>query len=277
MIYISTAMHMEAKWFISTLKLKKVNESTRFQIFKNDNIVLVVSGVGMMASAMATTYILTKYKAKSDDLFINIGVCGSKDENVPIATTILCNKIINHDTKKCFYPDILFKHPFYEGTLESFSSVVDENLKYRIQGEFVDMEGAASYEAAALFLQPQQINIIKIVSDALKSENLTPKKVEELIKLNANTICEWVKKIYEIHDEKEELFLQKEKDCIESVREKLRLTVSMYYELIKLARHYKLRIGDIEEIIKPFLQIECKSKNEGKRHFAELKERFMEF
>lgn len=41
-------------------------------------------------SAMVVTYLFLKYKLKSTNIFINIGVCGAKDENIHIGDVFFC-------------------------------------------------------------------------------------------------------------------------------------------------------------------------------------------
>ena len=65
--------------------------------------------------------------------------------------------------------------------------------------------------------------------------------------------------------------------CIETVSNDLKLTETMRNELMNLVKHYKMRTGDIKKVLETFLEVECKSKNEGKRQFAKLKEKLMEF
>ncbi|MCY6369586.1 hypothetical protein [Clostridium ganghwense] len=277
MIYICAAMYCEVSPFISYLGLKKDNEVTSFQVFKNDETVLIISGVGSVASAIATTYMLTKYKAEPYDLFINIGICGTKKQEIEIGNTILCHKIINHDTKKKFYPDILFKHPFEEGVLETFSTIINREMYCEFEGDLVDMEGAGAYAAAAIFLPPHQINCIKIVSDFLEGDKVTSKKVSELVGDNVPLISKWMKERQKSCCQPSKIFTEEEVNFLKKISNNLRLTESMYHQLNQLSKHYKIRFGNILEVSKPFLHIQCKSKNEGKRYFAKLKEQLMEF
>ncbi|MCY6484934.1 hypothetical protein OW763_11330 [Clostridium aestuarii] len=276
MIYITTAMYCEAKPFISYLGLKKDMKSTKFQVFKNDEVVLIISGVGIVSSAVAVSHLLTKYKDEVCNLFFNIGICGVKDENIKTGSIFLCHKIICHDTKRNFYPDILFRHHFNEGVLETFSTVVNNEMKQEIEGDLVDMEGAGAYQAACMFLQPHQIHCIKIVSDLLDGENLTQSKVSEVIQGSVEDIYAWIKirkdawcPDIKVLNEEEEILLNK-------IRENFKLTTSMDYKLKRLAKQYKIRSKNLVDVMKPLCTIECKSKNEGKRYFAKLKEQFME-
>lgn len=270
------AMHCEAKPFISYLKLKKDINVTKFQIYKNDEIVLILSGTGILASTISTTYLLTQYQAQASDLFFNIGICGTKNEKIKKGTPVLCHKIIHHDTKKTFYPDILFHHPFMEGVLETFSTVVNKEMALEIEGEFVDMEGAGAYQAAAVFLPPHQIHCIKIVSDFLDNNPLTQKEVSEIIQQNVLLISTWMNERSKVLSLSSSTFTEEEEKLLDEIRKNLRLTVTMNYQLKQLAKQYKIRCGNLFDAIKPFLAIKCNSKKERKIYFADLKKRLME-
>lgn len=275
MIFISTAMYCEASPFISKLHLKKDTYNSKFQIFEKDDIKLIITGTGMISSASALTYMLTKYNASSSDIFVNIGVCGGSDKiSLPIGTVFLCNKIINNDNKKSFYPDMLFKHPFKEASLESFSHVVTE--KDNVQGDLVDMEGAGVFQAASIFLPPHQIMCIKILLDFLNTKGITKEKVSEIINPSVAVICNYINEIAKINLRQEPILSEAEEDLILKLGNNMKLTNAMGIELVKLAEAYKVRKGEIIEALNPFLNINCKSKYEGKMCFGRIKNKLME-
>jgi nucleoside phosphorylase len=270
-------MYYEAKPFISYLGLKKDTEVTKFQVFKNDDIALIITGVGMVEASIAVTYLFAKYDVKRLDLFINIGVCGTGKQDIEKESTLLCHKIINHDTKKTFYPDMLFKHPFKEGVLETFSKVVDKDMYLEIEGDIVDMEGAGAYQAASVFLSPEQIYCIKIVSDILEGGSVTPVKISEIIQAQLPKIISWMKERVEFYPKEEDALTENEMRCLAKIVENLRLTTAMRYQLKQLSKHFKIRYGTLIDVIEDFSTVEIKSKNEGKRYFAKLKDKLMEF
>ena len=76
MLYIVTALKSEAQAFVDIFKLKK-EKISNFTIFKNDNITLIVSGIGVENAYLATTTLIKSYQHNEDDIYINIGVCGA--------------------------------------------------------------------------------------------------------------------------------------------------------------------------------------------------------
>ena len=69
-----------------------------------DNIIQTISVI----MAVISTYLLGNKKINSSDFIINIGLCGTTNRNLNIGETFLCNKIIDNDSKKTYFSDILF-------------------------------------------------------------------------------------------------------------------------------------------------------------------------
>lgn len=199
MIYIVSALYIEAKFFIEKFNLKKNNSLNEFQIFENKKIKLIISGVGRVKSAIALTYLSTKFNIKENDFIFNIGFCGSLDKDKNLADIILVSKIESAYNLKKFYPDMLYKHNFYEGTLKTFDTIVenyniqikdgtsvfqnfkkdseikinnDYNVIYissqkELQNSYIDMEAYGFFEAASVFFRKDKIIVLKVVSDIL--------------------------------------------------------------------------------------------------------------
>lgn len=272
MIFICTSMYCEAQPFIHQLNLKKDSESYKFEIFKNEEITLIITGIGKVKSAVAVTYLFSKYEPVTSDLFINVGVCGTENKNIAIGTTFICNKIIDGDEKKTFYPDMLFRHLFEEASVETSSSIVN-NDNIRLEGKIVDMEASGIYQAALIFLQPHQMFFVKIVSDYLKFENLTREGISKIIDDKALIILRWINEIKLEFSFDKGLLTNKEQELIKHLVENLKLSSTMENQLKQLIKYYKLQYGDFTEILNMYINTECKSKNEGKRYFAELKQK----
>jgi len=69
---IVTALCSEAEPIIEYFRLKKNTASNKFDIFENDRIALVVSGIGKIKSAIATTILSSTYSSP-DVTFFNFG------------------------------------------------------------------------------------------------------------------------------------------------------------------------------------------------------------
>lgn len=267
-------MYWEAHPFIKRLNLKKDSSIHRFQVFKGDDVVLVITGVGKVKAAIAITFLFSKYEAKATDLLINVGICGGKEKNHRIGGIYLCNKIIDNETKMTYYPDILFKHPFEESSIETYSTVI-ETSSVQEDGSLVDMEASGIYQGASVFLQTHQICFIKIVSDFLNTEKIKEEKVIEIVETQASKIIDWMKEVSLSLPQEEGIFSKKDKKIIDNIVRNLKLSFTMEKQLEQMLAYYKLQHGDILDVISRYANVICKSKEEGKNYFAELKEKLI--
>jgi adenosylhomocysteine nucleosidase len=269
MIYISVALGIEAKPIIKYFNLKRDNSIKKLQVFKNERVTLIITGVGILKSAIALTYILSQSEIDEDDIFLNIGICGAKSEKYSIGDIVLCNKIINSELEKSYYPDMVFNHSFKEGSLESFNTPVycgDE-----VVGDLVDMEGAGLFEATTYFFQSYQLNFIKIVSDYLDRE-VEQNQVEELILKSLPQIDSWLIEREKFKVEKEIDFSLEEKYLIEELIKKARFTATMENELKNLLLYYKLQGKNINGILEKYRDVEIKDKRNSKKILEEINE-----
>lgn len=274
MIYIVCALYIEAKPLIEKYNLKKDNSYTKFQIFSNDSIKVVLSGVGKIKSAIALTYLMSNEKNDKNSYIINIGYVGTTLDNVKLGDIFIPNKIISETNKKNYYLDMLYKHNFLEGTLHTYDEILYEN---RDSVEYVDMEAYGFYEAAACFFKRDRIFILKIVSDIIL-ENKENRKILDFE--DYFSMFEIYKKIYSFLDEliflakiNENLFSKNELDFIENFEIKLKLSETMSYEFKNLIKYIKLRGIDIFKFFKKYEDIEIKNKIEGKLYFEDIKKR----
>lgn len=261
MILIQCALYSEAKPLIEKFRLSKNMKENYFEVFEGDNIKLIVSGYGKINAAASAVYFITKNNLECE-AFVNIGIAGSLKRKIREA--VLINKIEDNDTGRSFYPDILIKHSFDEGTLETFSKIV---IKDMVE-DLCDMEGSAFFEALSKFLPPHKLQVIKIVSDNLDGKRLNHDFVYDVIKDNIEKIEDFIVKLYNAN--KREKFLDdKDETILQGISQNLNLTEFQKNELIKQYISFKIRGEDIN-ILEPFLQIKVKTKNEGKKYYNEI-------
>ena len=274
MIYICSAMYIEAEPFIKTLSLKKDTQITKFQIFKNENYILIITGTGKVKSSIAATYMLTKYEPHESDIFLNIGFCGSKNLLNKLGQTFLCNKIIDNDTKKTYFTDILFKHPFRETNIETFSTPVNNN-QINLNGELIDMESSALYETALTFMQPHQIFFIKIVSDYLNTNfnqnNLS--NLRTLLNNSSKKIILWITDLNLNYTYNKDILSPKDMELIDTLSDNLKLSCTMKNEFKQIIKYNELLNKGFSDIVSATLPLKCKSKKEGKIYLEEIKKR----
>ncbi|HHV59972.1 MAG TPA: hypothetical protein GXX49_06745 [Clostridiaceae bacterium] len=113
MIYIVIALMAEAKPVVKYFSLKKDEDSHKFLVYSSDEITLVISGTGMLSSAVATSFLAGRYVADAESSpIINLGICGARKDYYPTGTLISCNKITDNQTGRSFYPDLMLSHNF---------------------------------------------------------------------------------------------------------------------------------------------------------------------
>ena len=122
MIMIFTALYCEAKPLIRFFGLKKDPGFIRFQVFRNEDIILLITKPGIANAAIGVTHLCSVYPPGPSDLLLNIGICGAKNRDMPIGTVYLCNKIYEMETGFSFYPDMIYAHPFEYSGIASFIS-----------------------------------------------------------------------------------------------------------------------------------------------------------
>ncbi|MDN5345960.1 MAG: hypothetical protein PWQ73_457, partial [Petrotoga sp.] len=183
MLYIISAIDIEARAIIKYLNLKKTTDRP-FETYQNEEVHLVISGVGKINAAGATSYLLkdTLKDLNHSDYAINLGICGSLNNKFNVGDLVLVNKVVDYEKKRKYYTDILVKHNLKEGSIQSIDTL---HSNYEFEEDLVDMESSAFFEIASKFLPVHQVYVLKIVSDKVSKnqplEKLTNKYIDELI------------------------------------------------------------------------------------------------
>ncbi len=87
------AMEEEAQPFIDILKLVKIADKP-FCVYSKEDIVLVLSGMGELNSALAADYAIVKYGA---DILYNVGCCGATGTAFHIGQIISVKRVCKGD------------------------------------------------------------------------------------------------------------------------------------------------------------------------------------
>lgn len=269
MIYIAVALGMEAKPIVDYFNLKKDNDIKKLQVFRSERVTLIVTGVGILKSAIALTHVLSQEKIERDDIFLNIGICGARDKSFQIGDVVLCNKVINSELQKNYYSDMIFNHPFKEGSLESFN--VPIYSAENIDGDLIDMEGAGLIEATTYFFQSYQLNFIKIVSDYLE-KGVTGENIKILLEKSLLKIDKWLKEREKFKIEKEIDFSTEERRAFIDLVKRAKFTATMENELKNLLLYYKLKGKSLVLILEKYISIEIKDKRDSKKILDDIKE-----
>lgn len=163
---IHTALFAEAKPIVRHFGLKCVSKMP-FNVYENEKIVLVVSGIGAENTAKALKFI---FESRSITKAINVGIAGCKDKNVALGT-LFCATHQNLDI------------PY--ATLSTFKNPVND--REIIDTLLADQEGEVFLKN---ILPNIETYIFKIVSDHLDPSSLTKEKAINFIQ---KTIPFWSK------------------------------------------------------------------------------------
>lgn len=282
MINIFTALYCEAKPIIHYFDLKRQQNINGFQYFSNDSVNLLITGTGIVNAAVGVTSLCSVHTPDSGDILVNIGICGTENLNLQKGTLIYCNKIIDLSTYKIHYPDMLFRHPFIEGTVTTSPVPVTGKTGRNNEGPGIvvtDMEASGIFHAGAIFYQPHQMFFFKIVSDYQAGEEISREKVNELVAGNVAPVADWITQVHDGLSGKPGIFSDEEKALLKQASDAMKLTVSMQHQLNQLMRYYKIQHGGFSDKLKHFLDQDlnrpCKTKNEGKKCFDKLKKEFV--
>ncbi|MCG8483963.1 MAG: hypothetical protein MJA31_11685 [Clostridia bacterium] len=271
MIYISFAFFKEAEPYIHKYQLKKNMNIHPFSIYYNSYMTIIITGMGVINAGVCTTYMLSNFEINDEDIFANIGICGSNHKEHDIRDVVLCNKIIQSWDEKCRYPDILYQHPFIEGSVETFMNVVEECTP-ELKGDTIEMEAAGMFRAASVYFPLHRMFFIKIISDKLHDVyDVTDESVYDLMNSTSESIVNWLVSVHNTIKGCHKGLSDVESDLLAGVKENMNLTENMYEQLIKLVVYYKSRQGTVGKVIQPYLDIKINSKNERKKYFEELR------
>lgn len=284
MIYIFTALYCEAHIFISHFNLIKNQESTWFQQFYNEaiGIRLAITGVGEIAAAAVVGSVCSVYKPTQNDLLLNIGICAHTAKNDGI---YLCNKIIENATGRTFYPDMLYRNHFSEGTIITgmqpyYSDKAAAQMPSdTLAGTLCDMEAAAIYQTGSHFFGPHQMVFLKIVSDRGSVEEVSKERILLLLEQYKDCIFDYIGQISDIilkNGCRKILLSQEDETFIETFCMDLHCSKAMRDSMRQYIRYLTLTKTDYASVIRDMYNkglLPCKDKKEGKLRFEEFKKR----
>lgn len=289
MIYIFSAFYAEAKNIIDhySLKKEKSPETVRFDVFANDSIRLVITGVGEINAAAAVSNIGGAYGISPDDEILNVG-CGAGFSNETcLGSLFLGNKLTEQMTGRTFYPDMLMKTNLMECEIVTVTRVLNEGSDSVVY----DMEAAAVYQAAAFFMGPHRMHFIKLVSDA--GERIDQSKITELFALQEEKICGYIDMLLSVCADKASIDENakgeniahsnatddtKSSWNIDGLISDMRCSKVMGDQLAQLIKYCRLSGIDYKAVLDEYYtkgMLPCESKREGKKCLFELKQRLL--
>ena len=191
---ILMAMPIEAEPFIRGLSMEQI-ESGPFSVYRNNDIILIASGIGRVRASAAAAYLISRY---NPEIMINPGTAGSNTENAEAGTVFSISTVFDRDL-------VLYRGPeYFKYEMETFSGTpsaslltsdrpsitAEEREKAAEIADLSDMEGAAFAQICSLFNKKGYI--IKIVSDGPSAESF--KSIREGIEKYSGELFSYFKK-----------------------------------------------------------------------------------
>jgi len=176
LLYIIVALKAEAQSFVDKYKLKK-EKLKNFVFYSNEDIRLLISGMGVENAREATQTLINYFDINDDDIYLNIGICGAS-KNYEIGELVEIGNISFKDIK---YTVKEKKHSI------TCVTTAQSNSSYSI----VDMESYGFYDAVIHNPAIKHIFILKVVSDHFEPQKVTKDSAKKLLfnKLDAiNTL-----------------------------------------------------------------------------------------
>jgi len=164
MLLITTALMIEAQPLKAVLGLTAV-AGEPYPLFKNDQVLLIVTGTGAQRSAGATGWALGRFPSVTTAL--NLGYAAASVDAAELYQWYCVDSIRDESTGRLHIPDRLWKMPFPEKPLLTVGKPVANRIPW---DGLVDMEASGFYEAARKVLPPDRILLFKWISDHLSGE-----------------------------------------------------------------------------------------------------------
>ncbi len=191
-IWILTAMAEEAQYIIDLFGLQATKKLQNISFFENEEIVLVLTGIGKIQASIGTTLLCTNYELSR---LVNIGIAGSLlGQEANIGEVFLVNKVAQHDMYLPFdgehldyakgqitLPSTLQRAEkaenwvFTDASCLTGDQFIDDaekvqQLRAKTQAHVVEMEAFAVASVAREFGLLEKLVIIKAISDGADAD-----------------------------------------------------------------------------------------------------------
>ena len=198
MVYVFCAFSGECSGLIKHYNLKKrqTDKYYRFDVFENENqpVRIILTGQGSVMAVAAVSGAASFFGIKAEDAIINVGTCAG---NYEPGQVFICNKITEEATGRTFYPDMILRSNLPERELVTAPVVIRKSIHEYANKDshnmvLYDMEAAAIYQAANLYVGPHRMGFVKVVSDNGDIEGLTPDFIKGLMAEAVDEIASYV-------------------------------------------------------------------------------------
>jgi len=236
---ILSALKVESEPLIDHYRLSR-DHSFSFPFFIRDDLCLIGVGVGKHNIKNRILSFISKFRSETIQ-FINIGIAGGNRETSEKGQIYLINQIIDNETGRSFYPDILIKHDLPEHSITTTERVIlDGGRDYR---NLVDMESSEIFDVCSKNTSIHKIAILKIVSDYLDLDTakLTKDRVRYFISSNLEAIDSFLSKFRSLENLDKPILSKEDYIWIDSISNQLSLTKTQYQQLLHFSKGFRVR------------------------------------
>lgn len=266
---IVTALRQEARPVIETLGLKQDSTSKRIPVYRSDNVLLVISGMGKLSAGIATTHAIHMAGQPEDCQIINVGACGAAVDQIALGEAVVIHKIWDHSSGREYFPDMLVKHPLKEASLGTFEAPVNSSSRPMLACDVVDMEASGIFQAARLYLPPHLLLFIKVATDYL---DFTSDDYVVMQRYYEQSVGDWLPIIESLDgiEGTEKVISPEQEALLSHIEEVMRLTSTQGYQLREAVTRYLVRGGGDLEMLAHIVSKAPKHKVERNHMFASL-------
>ncbi len=182
---IITALQSEADPLIEAFDLSGTAPEAPFQIYRRDDIWLIISGPGLASASAVVAYLEGRYgECHRDRLWLNVGIAGHRDRSVGDA--VVAGKVVDAGSGDAWYPQPVFQ---VEPDLGSVITVREPERSFDRSAAY-DMEAAGYYTAAMRFTTVERAHVLKVISDGPERSHtdLDREQVRNLIAQHTDTV-----------------------------------------------------------------------------------------
>ena len=233
-VHLVVALMAEAKPLIRHFNLAPVANAYPFNLYQNDWLSLIVSGIGKLAAASACGVLYQFTGAKKDHVWLNIGISGAK--NADLGSLWFASKVLDASSGLTWYPQFTWPVEISRTTVTTVdhaSTVEDSHTLY-------DMEAAGFCAACSKFSSLELIHVLKIVSDNQDSSftNLNKHVIETLITNQLESIEASIFYLRKLVNQQQRLYQAPSlfADCLE----RWHFTITQRHQLTELLRRWWL-------------------------------------
>ena len=261
-LLLHSAIHWEAAAIIKHYGLKKDLSFKSLEVFSNDEITYVISGIGKLKAACAVSRVLQTFKDPSKVALINIGVAGSKPKEYEVGTLLRIVSCKDLASGRSYYPELTLNFDIPEASIETHDKPVTSDKISELSSSLVDMELAGALEAASHFITWDRVYSFKIVSDLLEVGCLSKKFVEDLVDKNLEAILKAIKQIQLYLESSPSILDIESVNFVDQVADKIRLTSSQRAKLQETIKGAEVKGLEWKGQLEPYLKSKPQNKKE---------------